>query len=498
MQDWGTASGPSNSLSRRRHRARATGTRWAAARPGSSPVDPADPNIVYAGEYVGYISRYDHGTRAGAQHQRVYPTTPPARRRGPALPLPVDGADRGLAARPERPLPRRQRALPHARPTAATWTAISPDLTRNDKSKQQWSGGPITGDNTGVEVYARSSRSPSRRTQKGLIWAGSDDGLVHVTRDGGKTWTNVTAAMPGLPEWGTVEPHRALAVRRGDRLRRRRRPPDRRRPAVPYKTTDFGKTWRRLDAALPQDVYLHAVREDPKRKGLLYVGTERGVWFSPDDGATWQPLRLNLPTVAVHDLVVKDDDLVLATHGRSIWILDDLVAVRALTPQIAAGDLHVFPIPERSSGATSNREASRGRTESTGRGAIHYYLKTKPKGDVTLEILDAQGTSVRTLTLQTRGLDGSYEWEVEEAESDPRSRTSRWSRRGARDRGLPLGRGPEDPRRNSTRRFEGRAARAPGRVHTVGHRRRTLADDDARRETGPAGHGASGGLGRAG
>jgi hypothetical protein len=244
---------------------------------------------------------------------------------------------------------------------------------------------------------------------------------VHVTRDGGTTWTNVTAAMTGMPEWGTVrliEPSRfdvgtAYVVVDAHRL-------DDNRPYL-FKTTDFGATWTRLDGMLERDVYLHAVREDPTRKGLLYVGTERGVAISPDDGATWQPLRLNLPTVAVHDLVVKDNSLVLATHGRSFWILDDLVAVRQLTPQVVEKDLHLFPIADTIAWRYSSGGVDAGAGQNPPSGAaIHYYLKAKPKGDVTIEILDSQGKPLRTLTSRAKSLDGSYEWEAEEADTDPR------------------------------------------------------------------------------
>jgi photosystem II stability/assembly factor-like uncharacterized protein len=303
----------------------------------------------------------------------------------------------------------------------ATWTVISPDLTRNDRSKQKWAGGPITGDNTGVETYCTIFAIAESPKQKDLVWTGSDDGLVHLTRDGGKTWKNVTAAMPAMPDWGTVsliEPSpfdaaTAYVVVDAHRL-------DDIRPYL-YKTADFGQTWKRLDAELPQDVYLHAVREDPMRKGLLYLGTERGVMVSPDDGATWEPLQLNLPTVAVHDLVVKNDSLVLATHGRSFWILDDLVAVRTLTPQVAASDLHVFPVPDTIEWRYFDQGGEPGAGQNPPAGAlIHYYLKAKPKGEVTIEILDARGGLVRTLTSKPKELDGSYEWEVEESETDPR------------------------------------------------------------------------------
>ena len=176
-----------------------------------------------------------------------------------------------------------------------------------------------------------------------MIWAGSDDGLVHVTRDGGKNWSNVTQAMRGLPEWATIsviEPSpfdaaTAYVVVDAHRL-------DDTKPYL-FKTTDYGRTWTRLDAGLAQEVYLHAVREDPARRGQLYLGTERGVMYSSDDGKTWQSLKLNLPTVAVHDLIVKGDDLVLATHGRSIWILDDLQPVRDADARVLATPVHLFP-----------------------------------------------------------------------------------------------------------------------------------------------------------
>ena len=215
-----------------------------------------------------------------------------------------------------------------------SWEMISPDLTRNDKSKQKWAGGPITGDNTGVETYGTVFAIAESPRREGLIWAGSDDGLVHVTTDNGEKWQNVTSAMSGFPEWGTVsmiEPspfdaNTAYVVVDAHRL-------DNMQPFL-YKTTDLGKTWKRLDSSLPQNIYVHAVREDPKKRGQLYLGTERGVMFSTDEGQTWRPLYLNMPTVAVHDLVVKDDDLVVATHGRSLWILDNLQPIREYSDRI--------------------------------------------------------------------------------------------------------------------------------------------------------------------
>jgi len=238
--------------------------------------------------------------------------------------------------------------------------------------------------------------------QAGLIWAGSDDGLLHVTRDGGKTWADVTANMKGLPEWATVccvapspfDADTAYVVVDAHRL-------DDMRPYL-FKTADGGKTWTSLSAKLPQEIYLRAVREDPKRKGMLYLGTEHGVAFSTDDGATWKDLKLNLPTVAVSDLVVKDDDLVIATNGRSLWIFDDLTPLREMAPAVADKDLALFPARPayryRYSGSFAD-VAPGGGADNPPEGAIlHYYLKKHPAGEVVLAVLDNKGALVRKLT----------------------------------------------------------------------------------------------------
>jgi len=280
-----------------------------------------------------------------------------------------------------------------------SWTVISPDLTTNDKSKQKWAGGPITGDNTGVEHYCTIFAVAESPLTAGLIWAGSDDGLVHVTRDGGATWTNVTANIRGIPAFGTVDlieasrfdAGTAYVVVDAHRL-------DDMRPYL-YKTTDYGRTWKSLSAALAPDVYLHAVREDPKRRGLLYAGTERGVMLSRDDGATWEPLKLNLPTVAVHDLVVKGDDLVLGTHGRSIWILDDLTPIREMSAEVRSKAVHLFPAPVTTAWRYRGSFHEDGPGENPPAGlVVQYWLKEKPKGEVTLEVRDAAGALVRRLS----------------------------------------------------------------------------------------------------
>jgi photosystem II stability/assembly factor-like uncharacterized protein len=396
MQDLGTASGPSNSLSR----SGISNSDWhevGGGEAGFTAHDPTDPNIVFAGEYGGYISRYDHRTRQ-ARDVGVYPYNASGH----------GGEDLKYRFQWTAPIlisPHDPKVLYHAsnvlfKTTDAGqhWTPISKDLTRDDKAKQKWSGGPITGDNTGVEIYDTIFAIAESPKQKDLLWVGTDDGLVQVSRDGGKNWANITQGIPGLPEWATIkciEPSpfdagTAYVVADAHRL-------DDLHPYL-WVTSDYGKTWKSLTEKLPPNIHLHVVREDPKRKGMLYAGTEHGVIFSKDDGATWQELKLNLPTVAVHDLVVKNNDLVVGTHGRSIWILDNLTPFRELSLQIAGADTHLFPVETAVRYRYHAPFHQKGIGQNPQPGAIiDYYLKTKPKGPITLDVLDAQGTLVTTI-----------------------------------------------------------------------------------------------------
>jgi photosystem II stability/assembly factor-like uncharacterized protein len=397
MQDLGTAQAPSDTLTRGIHL-----TDWhdvGGGEAGHVYSDPGDPNIVYAGEYLGIITRYDHRTR---ESRNVSPW--------PENPSGKGGEDMKYRFQWTAPItgsPSDPKVVYHGAQVifrtvdgGQSWTAISPDLTRNDRSKQKWTGGPITGDNTGVETYGTVFAIAESPTQKGLIWAGSDDGLVHVTTDEGKNWKNVTAGMAGFPEWGTVsiiEPspfdaNTAYVVVDAHRL-------DDMRPYL-YKTSDLGKSWTRLDAGLAQDVYLHVVREDPEKRGQLFLGTERGVMFSADEGHTWRSLQLNLPTVAVHDLRIKDDDLVVATHGRSLWILDDLQPIREYNSRVAAAAVHLFPIKDTTRWRYgSSNWGTRGSFPNPPHGAsIYYALKDEEKGELRIDILDARDRVVRTLS----------------------------------------------------------------------------------------------------
>ena len=399
MQDLGTASGPSNSLSS----AGITLGDWhgvGGGEAGHVAFDPEDPDVAYAGEYLGILTRYDHRTRQ-ARSVTPWPDNPsgwgasfPRYRFQWTAPVIVSPHDSKVVYYGGNVLFRTTDG-------GRSWTPISPDLTRDDEQKQRWSGGPITGDNTGAEYYCTIFAIAESPLEKGLLWVGTDDGLVHVSRDGGATWTNVTANVPGLPEWGTVsmiEPSpfdagTAYLVVDSHRM-------DDMRPLL-WKTMDYGRTWKSLSGGLPGDVYLHAVREDPKKKGLLYLGTERGVSFSRDDGVTWTALRLNLPTVAVHDLAVKNDDLVVGTHGRSIWVLDDLTPLREWSKQIEAKAVHLFTVRPATRWHYDDPVSShvKGPGENPPRGAlIQYWLKQKPEGEISVDILDEKGAVVRHLT----------------------------------------------------------------------------------------------------
>jgi len=355
--------------------------------------DPRDSNIVYAGSNGGGITRLDRRTMQ-TQDITVWP---------------VDGTGHGakdlkyrqawtdpIQISPNNPdvMYTATEVIFKTTDHGASWTPISPDLTRNDKSKQESSGGPLTKDNTTVEYYDLVFTVAESPVQKDLIWAGTDDGLVQVTRDGGKSWTNVTPK--GFPEWSLVSlidpsPHDAgtayvaVDTHKLDDLK----------PYL-FKTNDFGKTWKKITDGIPDGAYTHVVREDPKQKGLLYAGTETGIYVSFDDGSHWQSLRLNLPQTPIHDLIVKNDDLAVATHGRSFWILDDITPVR----QAAAASsedvvlykpepTYILRWPE-----SFERRQPVGANPPTG-AVLYYYLKSAPKGAATLEILDAQGKVVR-------------------------------------------------------------------------------------------------------
>jgi photosystem II stability/assembly factor-like uncharacterized protein len=262
-----------------------------------------------------------------------------------------------------------------------SWTRLGGDLTRHDPKTLGVSGGPITHDMNGPEVYATVFAIGPGKTDVNVIWAGSDDGLIHVTRDGGKTWTNVTPQ--GMPEFGRVSIIDASAFDAGTAYAAVKRPLlDDFAPYI-FRTRDFGRTWTKIVNGIGPKDYAHVVREDPTRKGLLYAGTQHGAYISFDDGDHWQSLQLNLPDTQVADLIVEGNDLAIATHGRGFYILDNVGLLRQTGQTNMGADAVLFrPNPA---------------IRSFSQASIQYVLK-KPADKITIDIIDGKGTVAKTLT----------------------------------------------------------------------------------------------------
>src|SRR5579863_8843488 len=359
---------------------------------------PPDPNIVYAADYQGNITRYDrHIGQVKAITEQpdltdAWGAANLEHRFQWTAPVMISPHDPNTLYHGGEMLFRTTDGGVH-------WQAISPDLTRNDKSKQKVSGGEITLDDSGTEYYDTIFALAESPLKKGLIWVGTDDGLIQLTQDEGKNWTNITPKE--MPDWSRIsqidpspfDPGTAyVAVDRHQF--------DDLHPYI-YKTSDYGKTWTKLGQGIPDNTFVRVVREDPKKRGLLYAGTENGVFVSFDDGANWRPLQLNLPTTPVHDLIVKNNDLVVATHGRAFWILDDLSPVRQYSDDIAQKDAFLYAPATAyriQAGASGERHASKRAGQNPPSGAvIYYFLKDAPKAgtEAKVEILDASGKVIR-------------------------------------------------------------------------------------------------------
>jgi photosystem II stability/assembly factor-like uncharacterized protein len=358
--------------------------------PGYIAPDPLDPDIFYSGTNNGsYVDRYNRrlGTSREVNPYPWFYSGEPAidiRERWQwTFPILFSQADpRTLYVSSQR--------LWKTSDGGSNWNALSGDLTRADPATLGPSGGPITGDMNGPEVYATIfSVGPGKRNVD-VIWTGSDDGLVHVTRDGGATWTNVTP--PDMPEFGRVSQIDASSFGDGTAYVSVRRPLlDDHAPYI-FRTSDYGRTWKRIVDGVRQDAYVHAVREDPTRPGLLYAATQHGVYVSFDDGDHWQNLSLNLPDVPVADLIVERNELVIATHGRSFWILDNIAPLRQMTTDLARTRIELFtpPVGYRSGGALP----------------LTWWLRDQPRS-ARLDILDASGNVLRTFEPDTTRSDSA-------------------------------------------------------------------------------------------
>ena len=265
-----------------------------------------------------------------------------------------------------------------------TWERLSDDLTRADPSTLGHSGGPITGDMNGPEVYATIFAVGPSKIDVDVIWVGSDDGLVHVTRDGGETWTNITP--PDMPDFGRVSQIDASAFDLGTAYVSVRRPLLNDLAPYIWKTDDYGAAWTKIVNGIREDAYVHAVREDPTRPGLLYAGTQHGVYVSFDDGGWWQELNTGLPDVPIADLIVERNELVIGTHGRSFWVLDNIAALRQMTPNFTSNEAVLF---EPAPGIRSGNGVT-----------IGWWLAEEPSF-ATLEVLNSSGEVVRDFVADT-------------------------------------------------------------------------------------------------
>ncbi|MBL85333.1 MAG: glycosyl hydrolase [Winogradskyella sp.] len=372
---------------------------WESTAGGESAhiaVDPKDNDIVYGGSYDGFLTRVNHKTGT-VRAINVWPDNPMGH-----------GAE-GMKYRFQWNFPimfskhnpnRLYTFSQHVHVTeneGQSWEIVSPDLTRNDPEKLKSSGGPITQDNTSVEYYCTIFAAQESPLKEGLLWVGSDDGLIHVTKDGGKTWDNVTPK--GMPEWmmiNSIEPSvfdegtcyvAGTKYKTGDFA-----------PYL-YKTTDYGKTWKKITNGINGEHFTRVLREDPKRKGLLYAGTETGMYISFNDGKDWKPFQLNLPIVPITDLTIKDNNLIVATQGRSLWMIDDLTVIHQLYDADLSKTVLFQP-------KDTYRMRGGGRSGSLTSGANHpngvityFNLKDyKEDDEVSLTYFDTKGDTIKTFS----------------------------------------------------------------------------------------------------
>jgi photosystem II stability/assembly factor-like uncharacterized protein len=371
-----------------------TTTDWHTVGGGESgylAATPSNPPVVFGGSYFGLMTRYDERT-GQTRNVTIWPDYNGGRMAAdvkyrfqwtyPIIVSPHDGNTMYAAAQ----------VLFRSTNGGQSWEAISPDLTRNDKAKQK--GGRLE------EYYSTVFTIAESRREKGVIWTGSDDGLVQVTRNGGRDWQNVTppALQPytrvNIIEASPHDPGTAYVAANRYQL-------DDFRPFI-FKTTDYGRSWQTIASGIPERSFVRTVREDPTRRGLLFAGTETGVYYSLDGGARWESLQLNLPVVPITDLAIKNGDLVAATQGRAFWVLDDITPLETMSDAVTTAAAHLFP----------PREAVRTRRGGFGRGAagvgqnppggaiITYSLNASQ--NVTIEILDARGTLVKSVSSTDR------------------------------------------------------------------------------------------------
>ncbi|WCO01572.1 WD40/YVTN/BNR-like repeat-containing protein [Psychroserpens ponticola] len=380
---------------------------WESTAGGESAhiaIDPEDDDIVYGGSYDGFLTRYNH-KRGTVRAINVWPDNPMGH-----------GAE-GMKYRFQWNFPiifskhnpdRLYTFSQHVHVTeneGQSWDIVSPDLTRNDPEKLKSSGGPITQDNTSVEYYCTIFAAQESPITEGLLWVGSDDGLIHVTKDGGQNWENVTPK--GMPEWmmiNSIEPSAFDAgtcyvagtkYKTGDFT-----------PYL-YKTTDYGKTWATITNGIHPEHFTRVVREDPNQKGLLYAGTETGMYISFNDGVNWKPFQLNLPIVPITDLAIKDNNLIVATQGRSLWMIDDLTVLHQLNDSPSEANTLFKPKDTYRIQAGYHKDSKTSGTNHPNGVMTYFNLKSydKENDEVSLTYFDQKGDTIKTYSTNNKKKD---------------------------------------------------------------------------------------------
>ena len=385
---------------------------------GHIVAKPDDPDIVVGGSYGGYLRLINHRT-GSVRSIDVWPDNPMGW--GAAelkyrfqwnFPIAFSVHDPDV-------LYVAADVLFRTDDMGQSWETISPDLTRNDKTKMSSSGGPITKDNTSIEYYGTIFAMAESHHEKGVIWTGSDDGRVHVTRNDGDRWQDVTPS--GLPDWAQVNSIDIHPFERGGAyVAATGYKSDDFRPYL-FRTTDWGKSWQEITDGIPTDEFTRVVRADPDRRGLLYAGTEKAIYYSLDDGKSWSSLQLNLPVSPITDLAIKEKELIVATQGRGYWILDDLNVLHQIGPEATAADAHLYAPRDSyrlTAGGRSENPVNAGTNPPIGV-VLHYALAAEPSPDTEITLSVYEDRSAEPIWTWTRELESDEEEETESTPNDP-------------------------------------------------------------------------------
>ena len=362
-------------------------------------IDPENNDIVYGGSYDGFLTRYNHKTKT-IRSVSVWPDNPMGHGAEDMKYRFQWNFPMFFSKHNTKKLYTFSNHVHVSTNEGESWNVLSPDLTRNDSTKLKSSGGPITQDNTSVEYYCTIFAAAESPIKEGLLWTGSDDGLIHVSRNDGETWENVTPK--GMPEWmmiNSIEPsvyNEGTCYVAGTKYKTGDFEP------YLYKTNDYGKSWKKITNGIPSEHFTRVLREDPIKEGFLYAGTETGIYYSHNEGTYWQPLQLNLPIVPITDLAVKNNNLIVATQGRSLWILDDLSLLhQALDIDNKENILFKPKDTYRIGGSSNDKSLTTGTNHPSGV-ITYFYVKNPEEKEIKLSYLNSKNDTIKTVSTKNK------------------------------------------------------------------------------------------------